>query len=148
MTKTALITGVSRRRGIGAGIATALAADNWSLAISYWRGYDERRLGLDGSDEDPATWLSDLSTTGARIEKLPVDLSDAAGPERLFDEATRRLGAIDALVLSHCESVDSSVLTTSVESFDRHYAVNVSASWLLIAAFARQLPPTGGSVVA
>lgn len=35
-----------------------------------------------------------------------------------------------------------------MESFDRHYAVNVRATWLLIAAFARQLPVTGGSVVA
>jgi 3-oxoacyl-[acyl-carrier protein] reductase len=37
---------------------------------------------------------------------------------------------------------------TSVESFDRHYAVNVRAPWLLIAAFARQLPDGGGSVIA
>ena len=58
------------------------------------------------------------------------------------------LGPIDALVLSHAESVDSGVLDTSVESFDRHYAVNVRASWLLIAAFARQLPPSGGAVIA
>ncbi len=41
--------------------------------------------------------------------------------------------------MSHCESVDSSILDTTVESFDRHYAVNVRATWLLIAAFARQL---------
>jgi 3-oxoacyl-[acyl-carrier protein] reductase len=35
-----------------------------------------------------------------------------------------------------------------VESFDRHYAVNVRATWLLTAAFARQLPATGGCVLA
>src|SRR5690349_14591234 len=40
------------------------------------------------------------------------------------------------------------VLDTSIESFDRHYAVNVRATWLLIAAFARQLPPGGGCVLA
>lgn len=50
--------------------------------------------------------------------------------------------------MSHCESVDSGVLDTTVESFDRHYAVNVRASWLLIAAFARQLRAFGGAVVA
>jgi 3-oxoacyl-[acyl-carrier protein] reductase len=49
---------------------------------------------------------------------------------------------------SHAESVDSGILDTTVESFDRHDAVNVRATWLLIAAFARQLPATGGSVVA
>jgi 3-oxoacyl-[acyl-carrier protein] reductase len=44
--------------------------------------------------------------------------------------------------------VNSGVLDTSVESFDRHYAVNVRASWLLIAGFARQLGPAGGAVIA
>jgi 3-oxoacyl-[acyl-carrier protein] reductase len=55
---------------------------------------------------------------------------------------------VTGLVLSHCESVDSGFLDTSVESFDRHYAVNVRASWLLVAALARQLPTDGGRVVA
>jgi NAD(P)-dependent dehydrogenase (short-subunit alcohol dehydrogenase family) len=50
--------------------------------------------------------------------------------------------------MSHCESVNSGVLDTSVESFDRHYAVNVRASWLLIAGFARQLGHEGGAVIA
>jgi 3-oxoacyl-[acyl-carrier protein] reductase len=59
-----------------------------------------------------------------------------------------RLGTITGLVLSHCESVNSGLLDTTVESFDRHYAVNVRASWLLLAGFARQLPPGGGRVVA
>jgi len=40
------------------------------------------------------------------------------------------------------------VLDTTVESFDRHYAVNVRASWLLLSAFVRQLSPSGGAVVA
>jgi 3-oxoacyl-[acyl-carrier protein] reductase len=42
--------------------------------------------------------------------------------------------------MSHCESVDSSVLDTTVESWDRHFAVNARASWLLIKAFAERLP--------
>jgi 3-oxoacyl-[acyl-carrier protein] reductase len=50
--------------------------------------------------------------------------------------------------MSHGESVNSGVLDTSVASFDRHYAVNVRASWLLIAGFARQLGPEGGAVIA
>ena len=56
--------------------------------------------------------------------------------------------------MSHAESVDSSILTTTVESWDRHFAVNARASWLLIKAFAEQLPTpaspgeVGGRIVA
>lgn len=42
--------------------------------------------------------------------------------------------------MSHCESVDSAILTTSLESWERHFAVNARAVWLLIKAFAEQLP--------
>jgi 3-oxoacyl-[acyl-carrier protein] reductase len=40
------------------------------------------------------------------------------------------------------------VLDTTAESFDQHVAVNARASLLLIAAFARQVPETGGVIVA
>jgi len=43
-------------------------------------------------------------------------------------------------VMCHCESVDSDISTTTLESFDRHFAVNARAVWLLIRAFARQFP--------
>ena len=51
-----------------------------------------------------------------------------------------RLGPIQALVASHAYSVDSGLLDTSVEAFDRHFAVNTRGSWLLIRAFAEQFP--------
>ncbi|MCW2657633.1 MAG: oxidoreductase [Jatrophihabitans sp.] len=147
MTRTALITGVGRRRGIGAGLATGLAADGWDLVLSFWRPYDDR-LGLAAGPSDPQSLAKELSDLGRRVDLVPVDLADPAGPETLIRVAVSRLGPLDALVMSHCEAVDSGLLTTTVESFDRHYAVNVRATWLLLAAFARQLPATGGSAVA
>jgi 3-oxoacyl-[acyl-carrier protein] reductase len=145
--KTVLITGVGRRRGIGAGLAAGLAVDGWDLALSFWRPYDER-IGLEGSADDPQALAAELAASGRRVELLPADLSRPDAADELIAEASRRFGSLDALVMSHCESVDSDVLTTSVESFDRHYAVNVRACWLLIKAFARTLPAGGGSVVA
>lgn len=147
MSRSALITGVGRRRGLGAGIAAALAADGWDLALSFWRPYDER-LGLEAGPDDPGALAAELRTEGRRVELVPVDLAEPAGPQQLVATAADRLGHLDALVLAHCESVDSDLLTTTVESFDRHYAVNARASWLLVAEFARQLPASGGAVVA
>jgi NAD(P)-dependent dehydrogenase (short-subunit alcohol dehydrogenase family) len=54
----------------------------------------------------------------------------------IFDQAEQALGDVTALVLCHCESVDSGLLDTSIESFDRHFAVNARASWLLIREYA------------
>ena len=147
MAPTALITGVGRSQGIGAGIAAGLAAEGWDLALSFWRPYDDR-VGLERQPDDPDRLAGELRRLGGRVELIPADLEDPAAADGLVHGAADRLGPLDALVMSHCESVDSGVLDTTVESFDRHYAVNVRASWLLIAAFARQLPSPGGVVVA
>lgn len=117
------------------------------LVLSFWPPYDDR-LGLEAGPNDPQALAAELSDDGRRVELLSVDLADRAGPQRLIDEAVAQMGPLDALVIAHCESVDSGLLTTTVESFDRHHAVNVRASWLLLAGFARQLPATGGSAVA
>ena len=147
MGKRALVTGVGRLRGIGAGIATGLVDDGWDLVLSYWQPYDGR-LGLEGAPDDPDRLAATLRGTGRRVELLEADLEDPDHAAGVVDRAVELLGPLDALVMSHCESVDSGVLDTTVESFDRHYAVNVRATWLLTAAFARQLPDTGGSVIA
>jgi 3-oxoacyl-[acyl-carrier protein] reductase len=71
---------------------------------------------------------------------VPGDLKNPAVPAEAVNGGAEQLGGLDALVISHAESVDSGILDSTVESFDRYYAVNVRATWLLIAAFARQLP--------
>ena len=144
---TALGTGVGRRRGIGAGIAAGLADDGWDLALSYWPAYDQR-LGLEGSPDDPGVLAEELRSHGRRVALIEADLEVPAAATGVVDTAVALLGPLDALVMSHCESVASGVLDTTVESFDRHYAVNVRATWLLIAAFARQLGVDGGVALA
>jgi 3-oxoacyl-[acyl-carrier protein] reductase len=79
---------------------------------------------------------------------LPADLEQPDVAAGLVARAAQELGPLSGLVMSHCESVNSSILDTTVESFDRHYAVNMRASWLLLAGFARQVPEGGGRVVA
>jgi 3-oxoacyl-[acyl-carrier protein] reductase len=137
-TGTAIITGVGRRRGIGAGLALGLAADGWDLVLNHWAPYDTR-LGLEQGADDPAAVAQECRALGVRVELVPVDLADPAAPAELVAAAVA-LGRPGALVLSHCESVDSSILDTTVESWDRHFAVNARATWLLVKAFAEALP--------
>ena len=59
---------------------------------------------------------------------VEADLTDVRAPAEVFDAVERALGPVTALVMCHCESVDSGLMDTTVESFDRHYAVNVRAT--------------------
>lgn len=146
-TRIACITGVGRKNGIGRAVALALAEDGWDIAFSYWSPY-EARMSLGGAAGDPHDIEEEIAATGRRVLAVEADLADPAGATVLMERASAELGPVTALVLSHSESVDSSILTTTLESFDRHFAVNTRAAWLLIAAFARQVPPGGGSIVA
>lgn len=143
----ALVTGAGRLAGIGAGIARQLAADSWDLVLAGWEDYDGRMPW--GSDpEDEVRLTAELEAIGAQVHVLSADLQDPAVPEHLVAEAVELAGPLQGLVLSHAESVDSGILDTSLESFERHFAVNTRASWQLIAAFARQATDDGGAVVA
>jgi 3-oxoacyl-[acyl-carrier protein] reductase len=150
--RMAVVTGVGRRRSIGAGLAVGLALDGWDLALNYWRPYDDR-LGYERSADDPEAIADECRALGATVELVPGDLSDPAAPAAIL-AAARKLGPVTGLVMSHCESVDSSILTTDVSAWDRHFAVNARATWLLIKAFAEQLPENvapgevGGRIVA
>jgi 3-oxoacyl-[acyl-carrier protein] reductase len=136
-----LITGVGRSSGIGAGIAERLAADGWDVAFSHWAPYDARVHGT--ADGGIAAIEQGLQRLGARVFRRNADLADPATAAALMADARAALGPVSALVLCHAESVASSILDTTLESFDRHLAVNVRASWQLIAEFARQVPQDG-----
>ncbi|WP_432147437.1 SDR family oxidoreductase [Streptomyces sp. bgisy029] len=140
----ALITGVGRSIGIGAGIARQLAASGWDIAFTYWTPYD-RRMEWGAEDGAAASVARELADAGARTAAIEADLTDPDGPTRIFDEAEQRLGPVTALILSHAESVDSGLLDTTVAAFDRHFAVNARASWLLIREYGLRFRGEPGS---
>jgi 3-oxoacyl-[acyl-carrier protein] reductase len=145
--RVACITGVGRRNGIASALALRLAHDGWDIAFNYWLPYEER-MSLGGSAHDPSDIADEITALGRRVLEIEADFQDPQAAARVIERATTELGAVSALVLSHSESVDSSILDTSIESFDRHFAVNTRAAWLLIRAFALQVPSDGGAIVA
>ena len=90
--KVALITGVGRRRSIGATLALGLAHDGWVLVLNYWQPYDDR-LGLERMDADPATIADECRALGGRSRWFRVTSAtrlyppNSSGPGRISDHS-------------------------------------------------------------
>jgi len=131
----ALITGASRKIGIGSAAALELSRNGWDIAITYWTNYDSSMPW--GSNTDDIRLLEDeIKKNGSNFYAIEADLSNAETPKIIFDSIEEKLGNISALILSHCYSVDSCILTTTINNFDLHFNINTRASWLLIKEFA------------
>ncbi|MFF5895894.1 SDR family oxidoreductase [Streptomyces argenteolus] len=140
----ALVTGAGRSAGIAASVVLDLARSGWDVAFTYWTPYDARMVW--GAEPGaPAELERAAGSLGARTFAVEADLSDPDVPAQLFEKVERALGDVTALVLCHCESVDSGLLDTTVESFDRHFAVNARATWLLIRAYGLRFRGPHGS---
>jgi 3-oxoacyl-[acyl-carrier protein] reductase len=145
----ALVTGASRAIGIGAAIASALAQAGWNVAITFWRPYDAL-MPWGSAPEETQHLCASLESLGAATTAIEADLSLVETPARVFEAVERDLGPVTALILSHCHDVESDILTTSVESFDLHFAINARATWLLVREFGRRFrgEPGTGRIIA
>ena len=142
-----LVTGAGRLAGIGSAIAKRLAMEGWDIVLTYWTPYDQR-MPWGSRPNDLEVIKQEIISAGAKVLTIEADLEQLEAAHEIITVATKNLGPISALVLSHCEGVDSGIMDTTVESFHRHFAVNARASWQLIKEFAIQIPAGGGRIVA
>ena len=137
--KTALVTGVSRRRGIGFGIACALADLGASVAVHHYRPHDERLpWGTDDLNE-VRNGIRALLVDGASFTDVSADLQDAATIPAVLDEAYALTGTLDILVCNHARSGDDgSILDMTPERLDAFWDTNTRSTLLLTAEYARR----------
>jgi 3-oxoacyl-[acyl-carrier protein] reductase len=132
--KTALITGASR--GMGRASALALAAAGAQVLVHYGRGAKE----ADGV-------VAAIREAGGRADAIATDLAAADGASKLARRARSIVGdRLDILVANAGISKAATIEETTVEDFDRLFAVNVRAPFFLV----QQLLPImskGSSIV-
>jgi 3-oxoacyl-[acyl-carrier protein] reductase len=132
----ALITG--GRRGIGRGIALALAEAGFDLVIN-----DLER------DADAEATLAGIAERGARASFIAADIADLEAQPAVVEAAFAAVGRIDCLVNNAGVSVRSrgDLLDVSVESYDRCLEINLRAPFFLAQRVARRMvetaPPAG-----
>ncbi len=137
MKKTALVTGASR--GIGAGIAAALAAENWNLAVCARKP----------ESEGGAVVRELRETFHADVRYYQADISDSADREKLVAAAVADFGAIDALVNNAgvAPRVRADLLDMSEESFDRVLGINLKGPFFLTRLVARHMAERRSGVI-
>lgn len=119
--RVALVTGVSRRSGIGAAIAARFLEDGACVLASGWPP-EAGELRLEGLE--------------ARLGYRAMDLEDPDAPRGLVEAAVERFGRIDIVVANHARSSAQRLAELSVRELDRCWAINARASVLLTKSLA------------
>jgi 3-oxoacyl-[acyl-carrier protein] reductase len=139
--RVALVTGVSRARGIGSAIARELAEAGAALFLTgYTAAHANQNLSTGPRDPNPL--LDELRAAGHRVEYLESDLADPATPAQLIRSALDAFGRVDILVNNAAHWEPASIDVLDAACLDRHHAVNVRGAALLCAEFARHCSAT------
>jgi 3-oxoacyl-[acyl-carrier protein] reductase len=132
--KVAIVTGASK--GIGAGIAKALAADGASVVVNY------------ASSKEAADRIVDqISKANGRAVALQADVAKPADIERLFAETNRVFGQLDILVNNAGVYEFAPLEAITEEHFYRQFNTNVLGLILTTREAGKYFGSDGGSVI-
>jgi NAD(P)-dependent dehydrogenase (short-subunit alcohol dehydrogenase family) len=124
----ALITGGTR--GIGLGIARALAADGWRLLVTGLR-----------PPGDVRDVVAELAASGREVEYRAADVSDASARADLVEFVRTRYGTVDALVnnAGRAPRVRADLIDATEDSFEEVVRTNLQGPYFLTQAIARTM---------
>jgi pteridine reductase len=121
--RVAIVTGGAVR--LGKALALALAEEGVRLAVHY------------RSSTGPAdATVDEIRALGSDAVALRADLSQPDQIPSVIEQAAEQWGRLDILVNSAAIFEPADLAHTSVESWDRHFAINLRAPFFLSQAFA------------
>ncbi|NYT39627.1 glucose 1-dehydrogenase [Sphingomonas sp. R-74633] len=131
--KVAIVTGASK--GIGAGIARALAAEGAAVVVNY----ASSKAGADAV-------VSEITAAGGKAIAVQGDVSKAEQAQGLVDAAIEAFGRLDVLVNNSGIYEFASIEETTEELYRRTFDVNVLGVLLTTQAAAKHLGE-GASII-
>jgi 3-oxoacyl-[acyl-carrier protein] reductase len=133
--KVALVTGASK--GIGASIATHLAAEGASVVVNY-------ATSRDGADRV----VREIVAGGGKAVAVQADVARKADVERLFAETRKSFGRLDVLVNNAGVYEFAPLSETTEELYRRTFDVNVLGVLLASKEALKYFDPAaGGSII-
>jgi 3-oxoacyl-[acyl-carrier protein] reductase len=130
--RNALVTGVSRRAGIGFAIARRLEEAGTQVFTQGWTPHDAAQ-----------PWGADETVTPS----IEADFADPAAPARVVKAARDAIGLLDVLVINHARSGLGRLDELTAEDVDAFLHENVRASLLLVKEFSAQFEGDSGRIV-
>lgn len=130
--KKILITGVSRRAGIGYAIARQVATFGASVIIQHYKPHDQEQEW--GGDDLSLVFkgIKEELVDNATFHEYQADFLDPLSPDRLFNKIAEECGPVDGLVCNHSLSgSDGPLGELTAEMIDKHYTINPRATLLL-----------------
>jgi 3-oxoacyl-[acyl-carrier protein] reductase len=128
----ALVTGVSRRAGIGYAVARRLRELGAAVFVHGFVPHDAAQPW--GADPSGVPALAAELGAAAHLE---ADFADPAAPAACLEAAVAALGHVDVLVANHAMSCDQDLAALDAAAIDATLAINVRATLLLVQAYAR-----------
>src|ERR1700739_4539730 len=132
--KVAVVTGGSK--GIGAGIAKALAAEGASVIVNYA-----------SSKAGAEKVVREITAAGGKAVAVQADLSKPADVTRLFAETKKAYGKLNILVNNAGVYQFAPLDPYTEDLFHKHFNLNVLGLLLATKEAVKLIGPEGGSII-